>query len=114
MKYMLIWNTEHCTDGYEIGDYDSEQEAKYALKDCYIEWACEEYLNWKFSEDGMPMPTAEQIDNWNYMYWNCYCYLVPFDEETGKYSEDEDDEIWLTDEECKEIGWIEYPEGENE
>ena len=54
MKYMLIWNTEHCTDGYEIGDYDSEKEAKYALKDCYIEWACEEYLSWKFSEDGTP------------------------------------------------------------
>ena len=112
MKYMLLWSNENCADGYEIGDYDSDDEAKYALKDCYIDWEIQEQCDWKFSEDGVPMPTAKQIESWNNMYDECYCYLVPFDEETGDYSEYE--EIWLTDEEYEEIGWIEYPEVESE
>lgn len=110
MKYMLIWDTDNCCDGYEIGDYDSEEEAKEALKECYIEWEIQEIWNWKFSESGMPMPTTEQINDWDAMYWNCSCYLVPFDEELGSYSEGEYDEIYLNDKEHEEIGWMEWNE----
>lgn len=108
MKYKLIWNTDNCCDGYELPFAETEEAAKEELKDTYIQWECEECWDWKISEDGTPEPTAEQIDNWNYMFYNCYCYLVPFDEKSGNYSEEEDDEVWLTDEECNEIGWKEY------
>lgn len=108
MKYELIWNTADCSDGYELPWAETEEAAKEELKDTYINWMFEEEHDWKFSVDGTPLPTPEQIDRWNMMIdsWDaCYCYLIPFDEETGSYSENEDDEIWLTQEELDEIGW---------
>lgn len=108
MKYMLVFDNEHTCDGYELPWAETEEAAKEELKDTYIEWEMEEMWHWNFTENGIPIPTEDQIESWDCMYWNCSCWLVPFNEETGKYSEDEDDEIYLTNEELEEIGWMEW------
>ena len=101
MKYIMIWNTEDCCDGFYF-EAATEEDAKDMLREIYTNWMTAEQENWK-----APEPTPEEIENWNYMISECYCYLLPDD------AEDEDDEIWLTDEELEEIGWKEYPEGES-
>ena len=112
MEYKLIWNTEYCTDGCEIGDFDSEEDARYVLKDTYLFWMECEREDWIIPDDGIPRLHIDQINRWNDMIDQCYCYLVPFDEETGDYSDDEEDEIYLTEEELRGIGWQEYVESE--
>ena len=113
MKYKLIWNTEDCIDGYDLPWVKTEEVAKKELKEVYNTWMCHERKDWYIPADGVPRLHEEQIDSWNYMIHECYCYLIPFNEETGEYSEDEEDEIWLTAEELNEIGWFEYvPSGE--
>lgn len=97
-KYEVIWNTDDCCDGFYF-EAATEEKAKDLLREMYSDWMTAEQANWK-----KPEPTPEEIENWNYMISEYYCYLIPDD------AEDEEDEIWLTGEELEEIGWIEMEE----
>lgn len=105
MKYKLVWNTECCSDNYELPIGRNKDAAKCDLKDVYIEWMIEEQNYWKFNEDYLPEPTEKQKESWDRMIEEYSCYIIPWDEETGDYSVNEEDEIWLSDEELADIGW---------
>ena len=108
MRYKLIWNTENCCDGYELPWAETEEAAKQDLKDTYWDWAFQQQEDWDADDDGVFIPTETQIEHWDYMILNCYCYLVPWDENKGDFSENEEDEIYLSDEELWKIGWREW------
>lgn len=107
MKYKLIYDGGYYIDSFET-EADTEEEAKRELKEIYDEWADDEQIDWKTTDDGVFVPTEVQVENWGFMILNCYCYLVPWDENTGAFSENEKDEIYLSDEELWKIGWREW------
>lgn len=107
--YVMIFETYDCCDGIEC---DSFEVAKCEAEDTYFLWASEEMREWNFDENGMPHPTEEQIENWDYMIFNCYCRIAKWNEEKQEY--DYDNEYYLTGEELKSIGWCEWSELVNE
>lgn len=97
-EYCMCWSTDDCDDGIE---FESFEAAKNDALDTYIIWMIEEDRNWKFV-DGIPCPTKEQIDSWDYMIDNCYCHVAKWSSEDNAYS----DIVWeASDEELNAIGW---------
>ena len=94
--FMMVWDTEHCCDGFGC---DSFEEAKAAMEDCYVEWSAEEASHWKNLE-----PTEEEKDNWDYMIWNCGCWIEKYNPDTDEYEE----YYYMSDEELRSIGWAEW------
>lgn len=99
-KYCLVWDNGHDTSGAE---FDTYEEAKETMQEMYIGWEEAETYGWAW-ETNFPNPTPEQIESWDQMINECYCYIVEWNEELGEY----DDSYYgtgLTDEELNEIGW---------
>ena len=97
MKYTMIYDGDSFIDGI---DYDSIESAIASAEDTLCEWLCEGMHDWKFDDNGIPQPTEEQIEEWNYMIENCSVWVVP----KGK---DYDDAVWtMSDELCDQIGWL--------
>lgn len=105
-KYCMIYETDCTADGVEFDDFES---AKAEAIEIYTSWVCEEIADWTFNDTGKPLPTEKQIEDWDYMYDNCSCYVVEWDEEKQEY-EDIDDAYFIPDEELREIGWMEWSE----
>lgn len=103
--YKMIWDTEHTVDSE---DCDSFEDAKEAALNTYMLWMEEQWMEWE-SET----PTKKNIEDWNYMIYNCCCYIVKYDPETDEYT-DADDAHYLSDKELEEIGWKEIPETEEQ
>ena len=112
-KYIVIWNTEDCCDSTRM-EYETLEAAKNEAKEIYLEWSIAEQMNWTVmvSENGKEYklaPTEDQIEEWDYMIYNCYVYIRELDK-NGNIIDDEDYEYWLSDNELKEIGWMEWSE----
>ena len=89
--WMMIWNTDDCTDGEGCDSY--EDAVNVALNICEI-WM---EFNWDNP------PTQENVDDWNYMIGENYCFIRQYNPQTDEY----EGEYWVPDEKLKEIGWKE-------
>lgn len=96
--FLMVWDTDHCCDGI---DCESLGAAKCLAEDTLIEWQMEEISKWK---DGVP--TEEQIDDWNYMIWNCGVEIYKYDPDTDEYVVADR----LSYEEEEQLGWREITE----
>ena len=103
--YRTIWDGDHFIDGQ---DHDSLEAAIADAEDTLVEWAAESMSTWKFGEDIMtPAPTEEQIEDWDYMIYNCGAHVVAFDEKTGEYGDYLDDAVWpRSQEDLDNLGWM--------
>lgn len=99
-KYCLVWDNGHDTSGVE---FDTYEEAKETMQNMYIGWSEAETDDWDWGSK-FPDPTPEQIESWDQMIDECYCYIVEWNDELGEYNDSYYGE-GLTDEELKEIGW---------
>jgi len=96
-KYTMVYDGDSFIDGI---DYDSIEAAIASAEDTLCEWSCEEMSGWKFDDNGLPLPTEEQIEHWDYMIENFCVYVVP-------KGGDMDDAVWFpSDELCDQIGWL--------
>lgn len=104
LPYETVWDGDHFIDGQKHEDLEC---AINDAKDTLIQWMSEQMWGWKFDDKtNSPAPTEAQIEDWDYMIYNCGCYVVPFDEEIGEYA-DLDDAVWpRTDEDTDKIGWM--------
>ena len=93
--FMMVWDTDSCCDGIEC---ESFEEAKADAEDTLIEWACEEMRDWN------GMPTEEQIESYDYMYYNCSVRVDKYNPDTDEY-----EEYWSPSyEDEKTLGWQEW------
>ena len=104
MKYKMVFETADSIDSIV---YDNKEGAIADAEDTLVEWACEKMRDWAWDkETSMPAPTDEQIESWDYMIYNCGCFVVEYDEETGEEG-DIDDPLWPTSQaQLDEIGWM--------
>lgn len=98
--YMFCWETQTTTDGF---GKDSYEIAKAAVIDDLLGSIAIEIQDWEFDENGIPHPTEEQIEHWNYMICNCGAWVEKWNPVTQEY--EEFDGSYLTDWEYREIGW---------
>ncbi len=107
-KGTKIFTTIHDGDSFIDGsDHATLEEALFDARETLILWEQEEISDkgWQFDENGIPHPTEEQIENWDYMINNCNCWVVEKDDQGNTV-----EEHYLTDEDYKEIGWQEWAE----
>lgn len=104
LPYDTIWDGDSFIDGQK---HESLESAICDAEDTLCQWMADEMWGWEFDEKtGFPKPTQEQIENWDYMIYNCGSYVVPFDYEIGEYAEI-DDAVWpRTDEDTDKLGWM--------
>ena len=105
-QWLMVWNTEDCTDGIE---FDTEEEARDAMCETYIQWELEETAAWKCDDNGTLYPTEEQIEHWDMMIENCYCCVTEWDDMIDEWM-DTYYAYNLSNEELKQILWVEYEE----
>lgn len=97
MKYRVLIDTGHYSDGLD-GLFD-KAEALSEIRDLYETWIDE------FDHENH----GDLIDEWDEMIEECCAWGVPADNlNDGGW--DEDGELWLSDEEMKEIGFVPYDE----
>ena len=93
--YLMVW--DNGSDMGEVG-YESFQAAKSAAEDTLCEWGADEMSRWKSD-----IPTEDEKDNWNYMYYNCSVCVDRYIPETDEYQA-----VWApNDKELIELGWKE-------
>lgn len=91
--YMMLWDNDHACDG--IG-YDSLGAAQASAEDTLLEWMCQTRAEWKDFFN----PTEEELEDYNYMIYNCSAYVAEYNPDTDEY-----DEYWWPDNDT--IGWKE-------
>ena len=96
--FHMVWSNEHSCDGVDCESYEA---AKCLAEDTLLEWEMEEICKW---EGGVP--TEEQIEDWNYMVFNCYTLIYEYDPMTDEYVERDG----LSYEDEEKIGWREIDE----
>lgn len=89
----VIWNAEDCTDGF---DCPSLGAAKCAAEDTMFNWLCDARDEWA----DMFNPTDEELDDFNYMIYNCDAGVYKYNPDTDEY-----EEYWFPD--CEKLGWKE-------
>lgn len=97
--WLCIFDTDCSCDGVEC---DTLEEAQSYAEDCLVEWATEEMSKW----EDINNPTEEEIDDYDYMIYNCASYVQKYDEWTDKY-----EDYWYPDEE--KLGWLPWEEFKN-
>lgn len=92
-KYAMIYNTPDFIDSFSC---DNLEEAKSKMFDVYVDWMVEEQCRW-----GSDEPTEDEKEDWDYMIYNCECWIEEYNPMTDEY------EICSepTDVELEEIGW---------
>ena len=113
-RYIVVWNIKDCCDSTRI-EFTTLEAAKNEAKDIFYEWMNDEQDNWSviFSEDKdgyIPVPTKDQIEEWNNMINNCYVYIRELDKNGNIINKEDYYKFWLSDDELKEIGWMEWSE----
>ena len=102
--YRMVYDGDSCIDSI---DHESLEDAIDDAIDTLVTWEGEQMEGWKFADDGTPLPTPEQIENWDYMIYNSGCYVVAFNEETGEYNDYLDEAEWpVSDEDTDQIDWM--------
>lgn len=97
MKYKILFDTEHYSD--ELNGLFDKAEALSEIRYLYETWIDE------FGHEHH----ENLVDEWDEMIEECCAWGVPADNlEDGSW--DDDDELWLSDEEMKEIGFVTYDE----
>ncbi len=99
-RFEMVYSTDSVCDGIAFETFEA---AKADAEDTLINWTLEESRRWKFAEDGTPLPTAKQIEDYDYMIENCECHVVEYDDDGNQVNE-----YYLTDDELDEIGWMEW------
>ena len=109
-RFMMLWDNDSCCDGTE---HDTFEAAMFDAEETLLMWLCDEQSKWEIDENGVPHPTEEQIESYDYMIYNCEACVVEWDEEAGEYESidyasypSEDAVEWKTWNELKEkYGW---------
>lgn len=101
--FQMIWENEHCCDGIECMTLE---EAKDHAINCLIEWQVDERN--KHPHD-ITTWTEKDIEEWDMFISNCSARVVPYNEETETYENDEF-EWYPSYEDEKEIAWLYYEE----
>lgn len=97
-EWRIHWETDSCSDGY---DADSFGAAKNDALDTLLNWMMEESSEWE-SEN----PTEEEMEDWDYMIYNCGVSVYKYDPMKDEY-----EEYWSPDnDELEKIGWKTYLE----
>lgn len=96
--FRMVWDTYDCCDGIDCESYGA---AKCQAEDTLLEWEMEEIVSWN---DGIP--TEAQIEDWNYMIFNCGVSIYEYDAMADEYVERDG----LSYEEEEQIGWREIDE----
>ena len=91
-KYRMVYDTENFIDSVT---FDTFEDAKADLFATYELWMQEEHAKWKSVE-----PTEEDKENWDYMIYNCACWIEEL-KENNEYATCYEP----TDAELREIGW---------
>lgn len=102
-EYKMVFDMVDSIDGIE---FDSFEAAKADMEDTYVNWMTYECHHWKIV-DGIPLPTEEQIEDYDYMIENFCCWIVKWVDELGDY-EDIDYGYTLPQEELEALGWMEW------
>lgn len=98
-EYMVMWDTDSCSDGYGC---DSLEMAQDSAIETLINWMMEEQSAWKNPD----APTAEEKENWNYMIYNCGVSVAKYNKITDDY-----DTVWEpSDFDVDRIGWLLWEE----
>lgn len=109
-RYIVIWNTEDCCDSTRY-EYKTLEAAKNEMKEIYLEWLTAEQMNWNINKESFkPIPTEDQIEEWDNMIDNCYVYIRELDKDGNIINKEDYYKFWLSDDELKEIGWMEWSE----
>ena len=99
-SYKVVWDNESCCDGHGC---DTFEIAKSDVEEILVNWIVEEVATWKNNK-----PSAENIENFNYMIYNCNAWVEKYNPDTDEY-----EEYWFpNDEFLKSIGWEEIKEEE--
>lgn len=94
--WMMCWYTDSDCDG--IG-FESFGAAQIDAKDTLINWMCEERGEWS----DMFCPTEKELDDYNYMIYNCSVEVRKYNPDTDEY-----EEYWSPSwEEEEQLGWYE-------
>ena len=101
--YRMIYDGDSFTDGI---DHETLESAIEDAQETLISWQSENMWRWKFADDGAPLPTEKQIDDWDYMIYNYGCFVVAFNEEIGDYNDYLDGAEWpRSQDDLDELGW---------
>lgn len=105
-RFIMLYDTDSCCDGTY---HETLEEALEAAKETLIFWGqCEvSDKGWNFDDKGIPHPTEEQIEDWDYMIMNCGTYVIEKDDDGNTI-----EEYYLSDDDLEEIGWMEWAEFE--
>ena len=94
--WLMVWDTDSCCDDIEC---ESFEQAKGEAEDTLIIWMCDERDTWK----DVFIPTEEELENYNYMIYNCSVRVDKYNPDTDEY-----EEYWEPSYEDEElIGWKE-------
>ena len=100
--YMMVFNTESCTDGIE---FDSLEAAKNDALDTLILWMTEIRQENKISSNDLSTWSEKAKEDWDYMIYNCSVEVRKYDPKTDEY--DFYEPIWEPSYEDEEVvGWI--------
>lgn len=114
MIYKVVWDNDTCCDSFETPSIGQGKEDCYEL---YINWRSETCGDWW----GSRMPTEKEIEDHDYLIFNCEAFVAEFpddyddteDRECDYYDEREynpsDHRVWEMDEETqKNLLWDEW------
>ena len=94
--FRMVWDTDTDCDGFGCESFEA---AKAYAEDTLVEWMCQQRSEWK---DPF-CPTEDELDEYNYMIWNCSVEVRKYDPMTDEY-----DEFWSPSYDDEEqLGWIE-------
>ena len=90
-KFLVVWNTEDCCDGFEQDDFES---AKRSVWEIYEGWL----------QDALLISASEpdfQPEDWDVMIDNCWAEIKILNPDTNQY-----DHYWYpSDADLTDIGW---------
>lgn len=109
-RYTVVWNTEYCCDSIRI-EFTTLEAAKNEVKEIYLEWLTAVQMNWNINKENFkPILTKDQIEEWDNMIDNCYAYIRELDKNGNIINKEDYYKFWLSDDELKEMGWMEWSE----
>ena len=98
--YHVVWDTDNCTDAYDAGTFEW---AKDSALETLAEWEAEQAHNYPAN---IREWTEKQIEDWDYMIYNCGVAVYKYDPDTDEYEEE-----WSPDtEDLEGVGWLLYEE----
>lgn len=100
--YRVIYDTDTNCDGY---DCESLEQAKCDALDTLIEWMAEGLAGFKDPYN----PTEDEREKYDYMIYNSSVCVEEYNPATDEY-----EEVWSpSDDDCKQIGWMESSDWKN-